>query len=331
MKPNFYDPAKCGTMFKPDLAAASAEGKAFAKKQNIPSTAIDPDEKIILCLIDMQVDFINPPTSNFPGNLAVPGAIDDVRRICEFIFANVHKISHIVASLDTHHLYQPFHPFNWESGDRPAPGYQTGDPPKPFTIITKNDLAGGVWRPVVKPQRMRVMLEKLESGSKKQLCIWPLHCELGTPGHALDPMLMQTIHWHAACRADQYDLTEKGMSQSSEHYGILKAEVEFSDDPLTALNSRMITKWGNADRIYFAGEAKSHCCLETLNQVADIFSVQSPEVLQRLFVLDDCMSNVPDITDPNGNVVVPFAQMTATRFSELAKMGFKFVKSTTPI
>lgn len=331
MTPKFFDAAKCGTMFKPDCDAAFLEGSEYATAQGVTASALDSQQRMVLCLIDMQVDFINPDTSNYPGNLAVPGATGDVARICQFIFDNADKISHIVASLDTHYLYQPFHRFNWQAGQSPADGYQTGDYPNPFTVITLADIEGGVWQPVRMPKRMREMIRRLEDGSKKNLCIWPLHCELGTPGQALDPMLMQAIHWHSGVRCDQYDLTSKGMSQSAEHYGILKAEVEFPDDVLTTLRMDIVNKWAQADRIYFAGEARTHCVLETLNQVADVFSKNSPEVLNKLYVLDDCMSNVPDIEDGQGNTIVPFDQITTDRFAELARMGFKFVKSTNPI
>lgn len=331
MYPSFYDPSKVGTMFKPDLHLATQAGKDFAKANGITASSQDKGKRVFLCLIDMQVDFINPINSEFPGNLSVPGAVDDVRRVCEFIFRNVSSISHIVASLDTHYLYQPFHPFTWIAGSNPAPGYSELDHPKPFTVISLQDIEGDVWRPARMFNRMREMITKLESGSKKQLCIWPLHCELGTPGHALDPMLMMALHWHAAARSDQYELTEKGMSQSSEHYGILKSEVEFADDPTTQLNTNILNRWASADAVYFAGEARSHCCLETLNQVHDQFSQKSPEVLNRLYVLEDCMSNVPDITDGHGNVIVPFGQIATDRFKELATAGFKFVKSTDPV
>ena len=331
MRPSFFDPQKCGTMFKPDVDRAAAEGKEWAKKNGVPSSRQDTGQSIILCLIDMQVDFIGPPASNYPGNLSVPGAVEDVQRVCQFIFDNAAKIGHIVASLDTHYLYQPFHRMNWIAGSKPASGYQEGDHPHPFTLITSQDIEKDVWRPARQISRMQQMVSKLESEHKKQLCIWPYHCELGTPGHALDPSLMETIHWHSAARSNQYDLTEKGKSQSSEHYGILKAEVEFKDDVLTLLNVDMVNKLSKADLIYFAGEARTHCCLETLNQVASIFSQKSPEVLKRIRVLEDCMSNVPDIKDGTGRTLVPFGQIATDRFNELKKMGFQFVKSTEPI
>lgn len=327
MVPAWYEPDKIGTMFRPNLDLAVQDGRDYARKHNIPAAASEGAGRMILAVIDMQADFINPPTSNYPGSLCVPGAVGDVDRLCRFIFANVGKIDHIVASLDTHHLFQPFHPYHWQAGPKPAVGYQPGDHPAPFTIIRLTDVQEGMWMPTRNPRRIMLMLKRLEQERKKNLCIWPLHCLRGTAGQALDPVLMQLIHFHAGCRNDKYHLTPKGLSHTSEHYGILKAEVTFDDDWTTQLNMEIVNQWQNADRIYFAGEAKSHCVMETLNQVAEYFGQNSPDVLDRLFVLEDCMSNVPDIV-VNGKVIVPFAQMTKDRFAELSKLGFKFVKST---
>lgn len=341
MIPSFYDSSKCGTMFSPDTHGAALAGRDFAKANNIVATAADKNKRIVLSLIDMQADFINPASSNVPGNLAVPGAVADVDRVNQFIFANVEKIAHIFATLDTHYLYQCFHPLNWiagansnvvhSAGPKKGQPYQEGEHPDPFTLIPLADIRSDAWRPARLANRMMKMVEKLESEGKKTLCIWPIHCELGTPGHALDPTLMEAIHFHAGCRSDQYDLTQKGMSQSSEHYGALQAEVTFADDDKTTLNMDIVNKWQNADRIYFAGQAKSHCVLETLNQAVAIFQQRSPEVLQRLFVLEDCMSSVPDIIDDAGNVIVAFDQIANDRFKELAALGVQFVKSTDPI
>ncbi len=331
--PSFYDSAKCGTMFKPDCDAATLEGVKFGRDNSIPASSQKGSAPwVVLAIIDAQVDFCNPTW----GNLYVEGAEQDTARLCEFIFNNPASISRIVASLDTHFLYQPFHRFSWVAGPNPAQKsdgshYSEGDHPDPFTIITLQDFHDGVWMPTRMPNRMREMLEKLDEAGKKQLCIWPMHCELGTPGQALEPALMEAIHWFSGVRSDQYDLTPKGMSQSAEHYGILKAEAEFADDPSTQLNTRIINEWAKADRIYFAGQAKSHCVLETIEQVVAAFAATSPEVLQKLYILKDCTSSVPDIVDGDGNVIVPFDKIAEARFAEFEKMGLKFVDSTDPI
>ncbi len=352
--PSWYDGEKCGTMYSPDCHRAMQSGFEFAKQNGIkPWTKQSSDPNIIVAAIDCQVDFIAPP--NFDdqgkptfadtgkvnpngGNLAVPGAVQDIDRLNRFLFNNVAMISQVVASLDTHYAFQCFHPFTWKAGSHPAnrnsngQAYSPGDFPEPFTIITLDDMNRDSWVPTRFPTKMREMLQKLEKDSKKQLCIWPMHCELGTPGHAFEPAFMEAVHFHSGTRNSQYDATTKGMAQWSEHYGILQAEVQFAEDRQTSLNTRVLTKWEMADRIYFAGFAKSHCVLETLNQVVKLFSAQSKQaLLEKLFVLRDCMSSVPDICDETGNVIVPFNKIADDRFAELEQMGVKFVDSTDPI
>lgn len=333
MTPKFFDESKIGTVFPPDLLGAALEGSRYAAANNIKSYFEDK-RNVILCIIDPQMDFVNPPGSNYPGSLYVKNAEHDMNRLCRFIFNNVDKINNIVCSLDTHFLFQPFHPLNWVAGSQPSSDrngvpYQPGEYPKPYTLISLKDVHKDVWRAARHPARMMEMLEKLENEQKKQLCIWPVHCELGSVGHAMESMLFHTIHWHAGARKSQYGLTEKGMSPWAEHYGILQAEVEFKDDDRTHLNIEMLNKWAQADAIYFAGEARTHCVLETLRQVQKYFAKTSPEVIKRLFVLEDCMSDVPDIVDTNtGQIIAPFGQWADDGFAELKKMGFNFVKST---
>ena len=334
MIPSFYDASKCGTLFRPDLAKVSVEGAKAAKSQGIkPSMRRGgSDPNVVLVIIDNQVDFTNPTL----GNLFVPGAVEALDRLNRFLYENVTKITHILASLDTHFLYQPFFPHNWIAGSNPAQratgeSYAEGDFPDPFTIITSQDVRSNAWLPTRLPNRMIEMLTKLEDNKKKNLCIWPLHCILGSPGHALDPTLQEAIFYHSGARKDQYSILDKGRSQCSEHYGIWRAEVEFSDDPTTAIRQDMVNQWIDADAILFAGQARTHCVLETLNQTVEMLLQRSPDLLKKMRVIEDCMSNVPDIKDDNGNTIVPFAKMADDRFAELKQLGVQFIKSTDPI
>ena len=81
--------------------------------------------------------------------------------------------------------------------------------------------------------------------------------------------------------------------------------------------------------MYVAGQASSHCVLETLRQMTELFT--SRDVVEKIHVLEDCTSPVPDVMDGKGNVIVPFAQMTSDPFDELKTKGVKFVKSTDPV
>lgn len=331
--PSWYNASDCGVLRLPDLGRAAKSGAEFAKANGITKAQKwqNDDVSIILSVIDCQIDFTNPE-----GALFVPGSVGDTDRLNRFIYGHVGSISHVVASLDSHYLFQPFHPLNWVAGPKPtsrADGtpYQEGDHPDPFTIITLRDVRNGSWLALRFPKKMQTYLEGLEGNAKKQLCIWPLHCILGTPGHAWDPAFAEALTFHAACRNNQYDATTKGMSQLSEHYGILQAEVGFPEDPNTQLNTQVLTKWEQADAVYFAGQAKSHCCLATLEQIVAIFQGQGKNhILEKLHVLRDCMSSVGDIELPDGTKI-EFDKMTNERFAELEKLGVKFVDSTDAI
>ncbi|MHA2279599.1 MAG: hypothetical protein ACXAC5_01725 [Promethearchaeota archaeon] len=331
--PSWYRAEDCGVLRLPNLDRAAESGAEFARTTNLGKCQrwqnVSPS--IVLSVIDCQIDFTNPE-----GALFVPGAVEDTDRLNRFIYKNVGLISHVLGSLDSHYIFQPFHRFNWIAGSKPTSRpdgrpYQSGEHPDPFTIITLQDVRDGVWMPLRFPQKMQEYLQKLERDAKKQLCIWPVHCVLGTPGHAWDPSFSEALVYHAAARNNQYDATTKGMSQLSEHYGILQAEVQFAEDPNTQLNTRVLTKWEQADAVYFAGQAKSHCCLATLEQVVAVFQGQQKNhLLEKLFVLRDCMSSVGDIDLPDGTKI-EFDRMTNERFAEMEQLGVKFVDSTDDI
>ncbi len=331
--PSWYDSRRCGTLFLPDMARAAATGAEYAASNGIEKQQRwqNATPSWILSVIDCQIDFIHPD-----GALCVPGAVEDTDNLNRFVLDHIPQLAHLIASLDSHYLYQPFHPLNWVAGAKP-PGradgtaYQDGDHPDPFTIISLTSVHDGSWVPVRNPVEMLKMLRTLEEQGNKKLCIWPYHCLLGTTGHAWEPTFAEVMAFHAAARGNQYDATIKGMSQLSEHYGILQAEVQFPSDIKTHLNTRVLNAWEQAERVYFAGQAKSHCCLETIEQVIKLFTAaKKNHLLEKMFILTDCMSSVADISLPDGNVI-EFDKMTEERFAEMEKLGVKFVKSTDPV
>lgn len=335
MVPSYYDSKMCGKIFQPNKNRAVEAGEEYAKKNGIPSShaSLNKSPNVVLTVIDAQIDFISEE-----GNLCVPGAIADIDRTNRFIYNNIDKITRIVASLDTHYLFQPFHRLNWIAGQNPAvrmsgpkkgQAYLSGEHPDAFTLISLDSINKSQWIPTRHPIKMREMIQKLEQQHKKMLCIWPFHCELGTPGHAFDPTFFEAMYFHAAARKDQYFVPTKGMSALSEHYGILQAEVQFSEDINTQPNTTMLSIWEEADIVLFLGQAKSHCCLETLNQVVDKF--KGTDLIKKLYVVEDCMSNVPDIRDDSGNIIVPFEKITNDRFNEFRQMGVNFMNSTDKI
>ncbi len=305
--PGFYHPERVGTLYVPDTATAIAAGLAAGAR---PAT--EDKHRTILILVDTQVDFIHPD-----GALAVPGAVDDTRRTIEWLFRNLEQVTTIAASLDSHTPLQIFYPTWWIGSD--------GRPPAPFTPITAADVQTGRWRPVIEPEWSIQYVERLEKDARKTLMIWPYHTMIGTPGQAITPALYEAIVYHAAARGAQPHFLYKGFLPRTEHYSIVEPEVKIPEEQERGgeLNVAFMELLATYERIYIAGQAKSHCVLETLNSLMRFFA-DRPEIIGRLYVLLDCMSSV---SHPEIN----FEQIAAETLATFQARGLHLVRSTDPV
>jgi len=73
------------------------------------------------------------------------------------------------------------------------------------------------------------------------------------------------------------------------------------------------------DRIYIAGEAKSHCVLETARQLV-AYVGDDPETLRRIHLLRDCMSAV-------AHPSIDFDALAEAKFAQMAQRGVWLVTS----
>jgi hypothetical protein len=55
------------------------------------------------------------------------------------------------------------------------------------------------------------------------------------------------------------------------------------------------------------------------------------ELLNKIYILEDCMSPVGNIEDEDGNTIVDFAKIVEDSFVEFKKDGMHIVKSTDKI
>ena len=300
--PSFYDPSRIGTLFYPDVATIAAEATIAGLKP-----AVEDKENVHLIIIDMQVDFCHEK-----GSLYVPGSLGDIQRTTEFIYNNAERITNITCSLDSHLPHQIFHPAWWadEGGNHPAP----------FTLITYDDIKQGKWRPLVAPVQSTNYVKQLEQEAKKQLTIWPYHVMIGSIGNALDPELFTAVLWHSIARKTQPTWLTKGSIPLTEHYSIIQPEVPVPNHPMGGKNKAFLDTLAQADIVVIAGEAESHCVLETVEDLVEDFSGQ-PEALQKIYFLRDCTSPVlhPD---------VDFHAIAQARFADFAKQGVNFINST---
>jgi len=243
-----------------------------ANAEGLRPSAEDKDQVLLLC-IDEQNSFMEN------GELGVPGAHQDIDNLTRWMYDNIEKITQITVSIDTHNPFQIFHPCWWID--------ENGKNPPPFTAITLQDLHDGKWKPVVNPIGSIQYVENLEKLGKKTLVIWPYHCLQGTFGHALENQFSNMVYFHSVAKKSIAERMVKGHDPMSEMYGIVKAEY----DPKNRVNITFLNKIEKFDKIVIAGEAKSHCVLESIKQILDHYQ-NEPLTTQKIYILEDCMSNI---------------------------------------
>lgn len=270
----------------------------FARKENLRNSSED-EKRVLLLGIDIQNDFMEG------GALGVPGSIKDVQNLLHFTYENIEKITDIIVSLDTHQPMQIFHPSWWVN--------ELGENPSPLTIISYEDVKQGKWKPVTNIEESLDYVMNLEKIGKKQLCIWPYHCIEGTFGCSLESQFSNLVYFHSVARSTNPSIVVKGLSSNTEMYGIFKPE--YSSDSIR--NDELLKKISEYDQIIIAGEAKSHCVLESLLQLIEYFEEEKLDA-SKIVILEDCMSSIPG-----------FEESTEETFRSLQqKFGIQLVNST---
>jgi len=245
--------------------------------------------KTALFIIDVQNDFCLPT-----GALYVPGAEQDTARLSRFIKQNASKIDGIILTQDNHQVMDIAHPKFWRDAD--------GNMPQPFTGISPEEVEQGVWNPQFEREQVLEYLKALDSQGEYPHTIWPEHCLMGSEGAAITPSVMQAAReWAADGRF--YRLVVKGTNPFTEHFGAFRANVPIPFAPETQMNMALLDELTHYQRIVVAGEARSHCVANTIRQLLDY-----PELVAKLHILNDCMSNVPgfeQLAEPIFNRAVP--------------------------
>lgn len=254
----------------------------------------------LLLLIDAQYDFCNPS-----GALFVPGADEDIARIVRLLERKSEAIHDVIVTLDTHQVLDISHPGFWSDA--------AGAHPAPFTSISSEQVTSGAWRPLWEPEWVTAYLQNLESQGEFSHFIWPEHCLLGTPGHALEPALSEALHVRARAIGRNHLTVIKGLNPFTEHFGVFEARVPMGGDPDTQLNRQLLSHLDEYDRILVCGEARSHCVATSVKQLLR----HAPHLASRVWLLTDCMSDVAGL----GHLADPI-------YAEAKSSGMQFALST---
>lgn len=229
-------------------------------------------KRIAILGIDLQKDFTSPS-----GTLFVRGADADVVRIADFICKNQTKIDYVALTLDSHQPIHIAHQIYWKDKD--------GNHPPLFSVISAEDVKNGIWSAQYNKELAVAYLEQLSK--KGEYCvIWPMHCILGTTGWSIDDTIMNSLSAWAVNNDKSYELFYKGYSQTTEHYSIFKAAVEWESEPHTSLNVQLLEKLNEFDEVILIGEAADYCVAKSLNDILD----ECDELAKKIVVFTDCMS-----------------------------------------
>ena len=186
--PPHFNPDIVGKIWKVAYQELAEEARKWAIKHHIKPASQD-SHKTALVIIDAQNAFCIPEFELFVAGPSGTGAIDDNRRLAQFIYRNLSTITKIIVTLDTHQPMQIFHPIFLVNSE--------GEHPKPYTIITYQDIVDGKWRfnnaiaeslditPEYGKELLLYYTRVLETKGKYDLTIWPYHALRGSIGHLL--------------------------------------------------------------------------------------------------------------------------------------------------
>jgi len=327
--PEHFDPNKVGEVWRVPYQTRAIAAQTWAESQKIPA-AVEDKTRICLLIIDAQNTFCIPEFELFVGGRSGLGAIDDNRRLCEFIYRNLGVITAIAPTMDTHTAMQIFHPIFWinRAGEHPTPA---------ATMITFDDVTQGIWRvnPAVAPSIMAGDYEGLQkyaihytkqltAAGKYPLTIWPYHSMLGGIGHALVSAVEEAVFFHNIARNSQTLFEIKGSNPLTENYSVLRPEVMSGADGSTIAqkNTPLIQKLLDFDKVIIAGQAKSHCVAWTIDDLLTEIIALDATLAQKVYLLEDCTSPVvvPGVVD--------FTDQADAAFQRFAAAGMNIMRST---
>ena len=271
----------------------------------------EPAMKTLLIVIDPQESFCNPNIAPedqqivHNGELAVPGAKEDMERLGNFIHKATGLITDIAVTLDSHNLIDISHPQMYR---RAATGTtaacfstaQKNQIPASFTCLHEEDEkifdSNGIeYNPVNEDWRIRIVdyLRTLVARKRYPHIIWPPHCLLGTAGHCMvRPIMDAVFNWEFVHTKNALKIS-KGMNEWTEHFSAIRAEVPDPMDSNTETCWPLILKIREADEVLWSGEALSHCLANTFNDAAYQVDDHPEKMQKKSIILTDTTSSVP--------------------------------------
>jgi nicotinamidase-related amidase len=324
--PGHYAPQQVGEVFRVEYESRAAEARAWAKTHAV-RPAVEDNFRVNLFLVDVQNTFCIPGFELFVAGRSGHAAVEDNRRLCEFIYRNLGRITGFTLTLDTHKAIQIFHAIYLIDDE--------GNHPAPYTLISVEDVESGRWRfnamaaeelgitPEVGQKNLVHYVKELAKTNRYALTIWPYHAMLGGIGHAVVPAVEEAVFFHSVARYSQADFEVKGTNPFTEHYSVVGPEVteDAYGNKIGERNEKFIQDLQKYDVTLIAGQAKSHCVASTISHLLEDILAVEPSLAEKVYLLEDCTSPV----------VVPgmdYTEQADEAFTRFADAGMNLIKST---
>ncbi|HZO62918.1 MAG TPA: hypothetical protein VFB35_08040 [Gaiellaceae bacterium] len=295
--PPHWDPDRIEDVRRVPYETRAVEAAAWADRHGVVPARSDT-RRVGLLLVDCQNTFCTPGFELF-----VPGAPDDNRRLCEFVYRHLGSITQIIPTLDTHTAMQVFHAA-WLVD-------AAGKHPPPYTVISTYEVERGIWRASDpgEQRHLELYVRELAERGRYRLTVWPYHSMLGGIGHALVSAVEEAVFFHSIARRTLTPFQVKGEDPRVEHYSALGPEAG------GRRNEALVELLASFDAVVIAGQAKSHCVAWTVEDLVDVVPAD------RLYLLEDC-------TSPVVASGVDFTAQATEAFARFAARGVHVVRST---
>src|SRR3954447_15446949 len=132
--PAHFEPGRVGEVWRVPYEDRARDAAEWAARHDVRAAAED-SFRVCLLAVDVQNTFCIPGFELFVAGRSGNGAVDDNRRLCEFVYRNLGAITQVFPSLDTHHAMQVFHAIWLVDAD--------GQHPDPYTLVSAEDVVTG--------------------------------------------------------------------------------------------------------------------------------------------------------------------------------------------
>lgn len=337
--PSFYDPANAARWdYDPPVSRIFTEASALGL-----SPAAEDAHKVALVIVDGQKDFCLPQGALYVGGRSGQGAIDDSRRIAEFIYRNLSTLSTVAVTVDSHLPWQIFFPSFWLVGENtPVPAHatieaneadqftftfdgQTHTPCRPNPAAAQ--FTGGDVAALIR--QCGYYCRELQRHGQYRLIIWPFHCLIGSEGWNLVGVLQEARLFHSFARQAHSPAEIKGTHPLSENYSVFGPEVLTHSDgsPMLERNERFMDLVLDHDRVVVVGQAASHCVKSTLDDLLSEIQARDPSLAHKLAVGVDMTSAVA-VPDGQGGFIADYTPQAEAAFARYAAAGMRLIRST---